>query len=142
MSNRLLPLCVFLLSSQLFTTKAQAANACLERATDNEILSELSRRLGHGGGGGDPIIVDSAVDLSCVTKLAQKYPYQPSQDLLVSWAGQCRTNVDERCLLISSSASTDCIDELSRLYPYQPSAGTLEAFGAACLRKRFSCRGL
>lgn len=134
------------ISSQclLLTKQAQAANACLERASDEEIIDELSRRLGHGGGGGggQPIIVDSSVDQNCVSKLAQKFPYQPNEDNLISWAGQCRTIADDRCLLISSSANSSCLDLLLKLFPYQPSATNLENFGRACQSRRYSCRSL
>jgi hypothetical protein len=117
-----------------------AANACLDRATNSELLSEISRRMGGGGGGGDNVMVDSTVDLPCVETLGQRYPYQPDRALLISWAGQCRTNVDgDRCSLISSQPNSACVDRLVRMYPFQPDQSVLQQFSTACLSKKYSC---
>jgi hypothetical protein len=129
--------CVISVSYSAFS----ADNSCLERASNHELLGEVSRRMGNGGGGGgDPQIIDAKVDLVCVASLARKHPYTPDVELLTSWAAQCRDMVDDRCLLLASSANTACVDDLSRRYPYSMSPEEVVKITNACRNQRFSCR--
>ncbi len=138
MKNLFILVLGFIFSATAFAN--DRSNSCLERASDNEILAEVSRRMGNGNGGNDPHFVDSAVNLQCIADLDTRYPYNPTFDMLITWADQCRETVDSRCILLSSSPNSACVADLDRRYPYNFSDTELVRLSEACKSKRFSCR--
>jgi hypothetical protein len=121
---------------------AQADSSCLEQASNNELVSELSRRLGTGGGGdgGGAIQVKSSVNLTCIDETARLHFYRPDYELLLRWAKSCRGTVGEDCRLVSSSSNSACVTNLTTKFWYRPDANQLEGFVEACLDKTYSCK--
>jgi hypothetical protein len=121
-------------------TQAQASNSCLRDASNRQLISELSRRLEGGNGGGDPTRVSSSVDLSCVNTLADRFGYRPNYETLLSWAGQCRVTAGEDCRLISAASNPTCVDNLIAKFGFRPTEDQLGGFSQACQDRTYSCR--
>lgn len=124
---------ILILALLLFNPSAHA-NECLRNASDQELLEEISSRMGNGG-----LTFDEKVSASCLNALYEAYSPQPGKSTLLNWANQCRSKVTGNCSLVQTAPDGQCTELLVKFYPYEPSQSTLRDFANACEIKRFIC---